>query len=52
MRDAAGTELAHANAVAVAKTLALVAVDLLAEPGPLADARAEFEARATTEVTR
>ncbi|MGH2378063.1 MAG: M20 family metallopeptidase [Candidatus Limnocylindria bacterium] len=52
MRDAAATDLAHANAIAVAKTLALVAVDLLAEPGLLAEARADFAAREQTEVTR
>lgn len=44
-RDAAGTPQAHDNAIAAAKALALVAVDLLAEPALLAAARAEFEER-------
>lgn len=48
MRDAAVTDLAHANAIAVAKTLALVAADLLADPALLDEVRADFAARATT----
>lgn len=44
-RDAAGTPEAHANAIAAAKALALVAVDLLSGPGLLASARAEFDER-------
>jgi amidohydrolase len=42
MRDAAITDLAHQSAIAVAKTLALVATDLLADPAKVAEARASF----------
>ena len=42
MREAAITDLAHRNAIAVAKTLALVATDLLADPAKVAEARASF----------
>ncbi|TME91524.1 MAG: amidohydrolase [Chloroflexi bacterium] len=45
MREAAITDLAHRNALAVAKTLALVAVDLLADPAKVAEARGDFTAR-------
>jgi amidohydrolase len=48
MRDAAVTDLAHDNAIAVARTLALVAVDLLSDPALLEDARADFKRRGTT----
>jgi amidohydrolase len=48
MRDAAATPLAHANALAVAKTLALVATDLLADPSLLDAARADFNSRSAT----
>jgi len=51
-RDAAATPGAHANAIAAAKALALVAVDLLADPGLLARARSEFEERQRTGVVR
>lgn len=44
-RDAAATPQAHANALSAAKALALVAVDLLADPSLLARAKAEFEER-------
>jgi len=46
MRDAAITDLAHLNAIAVAKTLALVATDLLADPAKLEDVRADWRSRA------
>ena len=46
MRDAAITELAHLNAIAVAKTLALVATDLLADPVKLEEVRADWRSRA------
>jgi amidohydrolase len=42
MREAAITDLAHRNAIAVAKVLALVATDLLADPAKVAEARASF----------
>ena len=42
MRNAAITDLAHRNALGVAKTLALTALDLLAEPTLLAEVRADF----------
>jgi amidohydrolase len=42
MREAAITDLANRNAIAVAKTLALVATDLLADPAKVAEARASF----------
>jgi len=45
MREAAISDLAHRNALAVAKTLALVAVDLLADPAKVAEARGDFTAR-------
>ncbi len=44
-RDAAATPEAQANAIAAAKALALLAVDLLAEPTLLARAKAEFADR-------
>ncbi len=44
-RDAAATPEAHANAIAAAKALALLAVDLLADPALLARAKAEFDER-------
>lgn len=44
-RDAAATPEAHANAIAAAKALALLAVDLLADPTLLARAKAEFADR-------
>jgi amidohydrolase len=42
MREAAITDLAHRNAIAVAKTLALIATDLLTDPAKVAEARASF----------
>ena len=45
MREAAITGLAHRSALAVAKTLALVAVDLLADPAKVDEARADFKSR-------
>jgi len=48
MRDAAATPFAHANAIAVAKTLALVATDLIADASLLDAARADFNARSAT----
>ncbi|MBI2325491.1 MAG: amidohydrolase [Chloroflexi bacterium] len=50
MREAAATDLAHENALAVARTLGLVAADLLADPALLADVRADFRAHETMEV--
>ena len=44
-RDAAATPEAHANALSAAKALALLAVDLLAEPALLERAKAEFQER-------
>jgi amidohydrolase len=44
-RDAAATPEAHANAIAAAKALALLAVDLMQEPALLARAKAEFDER-------
>ena len=44
-RDAAATPAALANAIAAAKALALVAVDLLEDPNLLARAQAEFAER-------
>ena len=44
-RDAAATPLAHENALAAAKAMALLTIDLLTDPALLAAARAEFEAR-------
>jgi amidohydrolase len=50
MREAAITDLAHANAIAVAKTLALVATDVLRDPkARLAEIRAAFSAWDGTE---
>lgn len=51
-RDAAATPAAHANAIAAATALALVAVELLAEPALLAAAQAEFGERRRTGVVR
>lgn len=51
-RDAAGSPQAHDNAIAAAKALALVAVDLLAEPALLAAAKAEFEERRRTGIVK
>ncbi|MDQ3098061.1 MAG: hypothetical protein M3Q61_07835, partial [Chloroflexota bacterium] len=51
-RDAAGSPQAHDNAIAAAKALALVAVDLLVEPALLAAARAEFEERQRTGIVK
>ncbi len=45
MRDAAATPLAHANAIAVAKTLALVGTDVLADPSLLEQVRSDFHSR-------
>jgi hypothetical protein len=42
MRDAAITDLAHYNALAVAKTLALTALDVLADAAVLDDVRGDF----------
>jgi len=42
LRDAAITDLAHHNALAVAKTLALTALDVLADPALLDEVRADF----------
>jgi amidohydrolase len=42
MREAAITDLAHQSAIAVARTLALVATELLADPAKVAEARASF----------
>ncbi len=44
-RDAAVTGIAHQNALAAAKAMALLTIDLLADPALLAAARAEFDAR-------
>jgi len=44
-RDAAVTPRAHENALAAAKGMALLTIDLLTEPALLAAARAEFEER-------
>ena len=44
-RDAAATPLAHENALAAAKAMALLTIDLLTDPALLVTARAEFEAR-------
>jgi len=44
-RDAAVTPRAHENALAAAKGMALLTIDLLTEPALLAAARAEFEDR-------
>ena len=44
-RDAAGTPEAHEAALYAGKALALVAIDVLAEPALLERARAEFEER-------
>ena len=44
-RDAAATPAAHANALAAAKAMALLAIDLLTDPALLATAREEFDAR-------
>jgi len=46
MAEVAKTDLAHDNALATAKVLALTACDLLADPELLAAAREEFQARA------
>ena len=45
MTKAATTDLAHANALGVAKTLALTACELLADPDLLKAARLEFTER-------
>lgn len=45
MTEVAKTDLAHANAIATAKVLALTACDLLTNPDRLAAAQEEFEAR-------
>ena len=45
MCEAAGTEMANASAISVAKTLALTACDLLVAPDLLESARAEFAKR-------
>jgi metal-dependent amidase/aminoacylase/carboxypeptidase family protein len=45
MREAAITDLAHANAIATAKTLALTALDLLANSAMLDTVREDFVAR-------
>ncbi len=45
MTDTAKSELAHDNAIATAKVLALTACDLLSDPALLAATREEFEAR-------
>jgi amidohydrolase len=50
MREAAATDLAHERALAVARTLGIVATDLLATPALLDEARADFSARAAQEV--
>ena len=42
-RDAAATPEAHANALAAAKALTLLAIDLLRDPALLAEARREFD---------
>ncbi|HZP96260.1 MAG TPA: M20 family metallopeptidase [Candidatus Limnocylindria bacterium] len=47
MREAAITDLAHRNALAVAGTLALTAVDVLTDPALLEAARADFADRGT-----
>jgi amidohydrolase len=49
LRDAAITDLAHSNALAVAKTLALTALDLLADPALIDEVRADFSRTATTQ---
>ncbi len=46
MAEVAKTDLAHDNALAAAKVLALTACELLADPELLAAAREEFQARA------
>ncbi|MGH2500515.1 MAG: peptidase dimerization domain-containing protein, partial [Candidatus Limnocylindria bacterium] len=51
-RDAAATPEAHRSALAAAKALALVAIDVLAEPALLERARAEFEERRATGVVK
>lgn len=45
MTEVSTTELAHNNAIAVAKVLALTACDLLTRPDPVEAARKEFAAR-------
>jgi len=47
MAEAARSALAHDNAIATAKVLALTACDLLANPALIEAARADFAARAT-----
>ena len=47
MTEAAKTALAHDNAIATAKVLALTACDLLADPGLVKAARADFVDRTT-----
>jgi len=44
-RDAAASPRAHENALAAAKAMALVAIDILSDPSLLAAAREEFDAR-------
>lgn len=51
-RDAAATPQAHASAIAAAKALALVAIDLLTDPALLASAKAEFEQRRAAGVVK
>lgn len=51
-RDAAATPQALANAIAAAKALALVAVDLLTDPALLAAAKGEFEQRRAAGVVK
>jgi amidohydrolase len=45
MQQVAATDLAHANALLTAQSLAATACDLLSEPQLVADARAEFDER-------
>jgi aminobenzoyl-glutamate utilization protein B len=47
MTEAAKTALAHDNAIATAKVLALTACDLLADPALVKAARADFVDRTT-----
>ena len=45
MTEAAKSDLAHDNAIATAKALGITACDLLADPGLMDAARAEFDSR-------
>ena len=45
MTETARSDLAHDNAIATAKVLGITACDLLADPGLIAAAQAEFDAR-------